>query len=102
MFNLLLSKCWLVKPPPRAAGEEGFEEAELSVLRSGSTKAELLSSPSLTLQAGFESIHKFLPTTLNNAAGEPPVKNKMKEAFKAFPRLTAMQLFLKCPRPLSL
>lgn len=35
MFNLLLSKCRLLKPPLRPAGEEGFEEVELSVLRSG-------------------------------------------------------------------
>lgn len=102
MFHLLLPKCRLVTPPFRAAEEEGFEVAELSVLRSGSTRAELLPFPSLTLQAGFDSIHKFLPTTLNNAAGEPPVKDKMKETFRAFSRLTAKKLFLKCPWPLSL
>lgn len=34
---------------------------------------------SLTLQAGFEPIHKFLPTTLNSTAGEPPVKDKIKD-----------------------
>lgn len=100
VFNLLLSKGSLVAPPLRAAGKEDFEEAELSVLRSVSTRAELLPFPSLTLQAGFDSIHQFLPTTLNNAAGEPPVRNNMKEISTAFPRLTAGELFLKWPWPL--
>lgn len=47
--------------------------------------------PSLTLQADLEPIHKLLPMTLNNTAGEPPVKNKIKDDLQSTSQAFSMK-----------